>query len=78
LECVVEQNVRRCQIKLSNEAEGFRCTLISVHAVVFPFNREGTLVSNVIQRTEDSLEWNAAPARGYEIPSTPVVTKSEV
>ena len=52
--------------------------MLAIHAVVFPFDRQGAGVARVVQRADDFLEVHAAVAERAEIPAAARIAEVQV
>src|SRR6056297_313485 len=72
---IVKSNVRRLKINFLNKLRCLFCTNFPVHSGVFPFDRQGACITNVIECPDDIFKMDLSPAQAPEIPVAPVVTK---
>ena len=56
------------EIHAANESCRFFRAVDAIHANVFPFDRERTFVSDIVERDDDVLEFDVAMAKGTEVP----------
>src|SRR5205807_8308804 len=68
IELCIERDGRRLEVDLFHEGGGFGGAVLSVHAAVFPFDRERALVADVVEGDDDLLEVDVAAAGGAEVP----------
>src|SRR5215475_2898745 len=63
------------EIHRANEGTGLLGAVLAIHSDIFPFHRERAVVASRVQRADDFLEVDAAPAEGSKLPKPVRVTK---
>src|SRR5437762_1577115 len=63
---------------LLDEAGRLGGAVLAVHAAVFPLDREGAVIADLIERPRDLLEVDLASARRAEVPAAAGVAEIEV
>ena len=61
-----------------DEGEGILCTPFSVHARIFPFDREWSLVADAVELANDGLEIDVTVSGGDEVPTSLLLAEVEV
>ena len=74
----VELDVARREIEVLDEPGCLGGSVLTVHATVFPFDRQGALVAGLVESPDDLLKIDAAAARRAEVPAPPWVAEVEV
>ena len=74
----VEGAAAGAEVDLLDVVGGFGCAVVAVHAAVFPFDRERTVVVDVVEGPDDLFEIHGASAGAAEVPATPRVAKIEM
>ena len=68
IEVGIERDVGGFEVCLFDECSRFCGTVFAIHPAVFPLNGEGTLVADIIQRSDDLLEVHTAMPQRTEVP----------
>lgn len=63
IECSVEGHIAWREVDTADEISRFGGSMETIHPDVFPFDRERSIVVNVIQRHNDVLEFDIAMSR---------------
>src|SRR5690348_1387577 len=56
----IERDATRLEVELFHELARFPCTMLAVHADVFPLDRQRAFVLHLVQRPDDLFEVHAA------------------
>ena len=65
----VKSDPARLEVEPVDELASFSGAPFPLHSAVFPLDRQGAAVTNVVQRANDGLEIHAAPSQRAEIPA---------
>src|SRR5262245_32478272 len=74
----VKCRMRRREIHRANEGTGLLGAVLAIHSNVFPPHRERAVVASRVQRADDFLEVDAAPAERSKLPEPVRMTKREM
>src|SRR5665647_245853 len=77
-ERLIEYAVPRGEIKVAGEAQCLWRPQVPTHPGVLPFDRQRSLVSDLVQRPDHRLEIDVSPPWGDEVPAAPGVYEVEV
>src|SRR5215831_14224998 len=74
----VKCRVSRREIHRANEGTRLPGAVLAIHSDRFPLHRERAVVTSRVQRADDFLEVDAAPAEGSKLPEPIRMTKREM
>src|SRR5437899_4076403 len=74
----IERDLRRREVRPTDECEPVGCAPVPVHAAVLPFDRQRPCVADPIQRAKELLEVDVAVAGRDEVPAARLLAEVQV
>src|SRR6056297_3144997 len=78
LKRIIKSHIAGFEVNTANKFTGLPGPVLTVHAAVFPFHGERTVVIDPVEGTDDLLEIHIASSGTHEVPVPPPVPEFQV